>query len=79
MVELNKSMESELAFIYKHVDFVLQELLAVLFHLFRHGCTEHHDLLLVRSFDENFLDIGSHAGTAEYLVTLINDKVFALS
>ena len=79
MVELHQSMESELAFVHKHIDLVLQELLAVFLHLLRHGCAEHHDLFLVGGFDENFLHIGPHAGAAEDLVTLINDKVFALS
>ena len=79
MVELDKSMEGELTFIHKHIDFVLEEFFTVFLHLLRHGCAEHHDLFLVGGFDENFLHIGPHAGAAEDLVTLINDEVFALS
>ena len=79
MVELHQSMESELAFVHKHIDLVLQELLAVFLHLLRHGCAEHHDLFFMRSLDEDVLDLSSHFRVRDDLVTLINHKVFALS
>ena len=78
MVELNKSVKSELPFVNEDVDLVLKEFLAIFFHFFRHGGAEHHDLLLVGSFNEDILNICSHPGAAEDLIALVDDEVFAL-
>lgn len=76
--ELGKAVQDELAFINEDVDFVLQELLAIIFHLLWHGGTEHHNLLMMRCANENILNVSSHMRRAKNLITLVNHKKFAL-
>ena len=71
-------MKDELALIDEDVNFVLKELLAAFFHFVLHGGAEHHDLLGVRGFDEDVLDVCPHSWVAEHLITLVNHKEFAL-
>lgn len=62
--ELSKTVQNELALIDENIDLVLHEFFAVFFHLFRHGGTEEHNLLMMGSFDENILNISPHASGA---------------
>jgi hypothetical protein len=55
--ELRKTMKDKFTFIDEDIHLVLEELLAVIFHVLGHCCAEHHHLLLVGSFDEDLLDI----------------------
>lgn len=58
--ELSKTVQNQLALIDENINFVLHEFLAVFFHLFRHGSTEKHDLLVVWGFNKDILDISPH-------------------
>lgn len=60
-IVLLESVKSQLALvIYEDFKLVLHKLSADVFHVVRHGCREHHDLLLVRCLLENLLNISSH-------------------
>jgi hypothetical protein len=58
--ELSQTMKNQLSFVDEDIDFILEELLTVFFEFLGHSCTEHHDLFVVRGFDENLLDVSSH-------------------
>lgn len=75
--ELGQSVENELSLIDEDINFILQELLTVFFEFFGHGSTEHHNLLIMRSLDENLLNVGSHSGVTQNLVALVDDEEFA--
>ena len=79
-------MQNQLAFIDEDLRLLLKELLTVclkviitLLHLFRHGGTEHHHLLVMRSLHEDVLDVCSHARVAQHLVALIHHEELALN
>ena len=71
-------MENELSLINEDLGLLLQKLLAVLLHLFGHGGTEHHNLLVMGSLHKNVLNVGSHLGVAENLVAFVNNEELAL-
>lgn len=48
------------------------------FEVLWHSSTKHHYLLMVWSFNENFLNIRSHFRVSQDFVALVNDKIFAL-
>lgn len=50
-----------------------------MFHFLRHGGTEHHHLFVGRSLSEGILNITSHLGVADNLVTLVDHEEFALN
>ena len=76
-VELGQSVQNKLTLINEDVDFVLKEFLAIVFHFLSHSGGEHHDLLLVGSFDEEVLNVGSHLRISENFITLIDHKILA--
>lgn len=78
-VELRQAVKDELALIDEDVHLVRQELLAVLLHLLRHRRAEHHHLLVVRSLDEDVLNIRTHLGIPEHLVALVHHEELALN
>lgn len=57
----------------------LSKLTATFLHLFRHGGAEHEHLFVVRSLDEDILDVCTHLGIAKDFVALVNNKEFALN
>jgi hypothetical protein len=77
-VELGQAVEDEFTLIDEDLTFLLQKLLAVFLHLFRHSSTEHHHLLVMRGLDKDVLNVSTHLGIAQHLITLINDKELAL-
>lgn len=78
-VELGQAVQDELALVDEDVHLVGQELLAVLLHLLRHGGAEHQHLLVVRSLDEDVLNIRSHLGISEDFVALVHHEELALN
>lgn len=72
-------MQNELAFINEDVNFILQELLAVIFNFFRHCSTEHEHLLRSGCLDEDVLDISPHASRAQHLIAFVDHEELALS
>jgi len=76
--ELGQSVQNKLSLVDENVDLVLKEFLTVFLQLFRHRCAEHHYLLVMRGFDEDLLNIGSHTWVSEDFVALIDHKEFAL-
>ena len=58
--ELSQSVKNEFSFINEDIDLILQEFFAIFFQVFWHRSTEHHDLFIMRSFDEDLLDVSSH-------------------
>ena len=61
------------------ISYSLDNLSSTFLHLFRHGSTEHQHLLVVRSLHKNVLNITSHLGIAENLITLVDHKKFGLN
>lgn len=55
-------MKNQLALINEDLRLILKEFLAILLHLLRHGSTEHEHLLVVRSLDEDILNVSAHLG-----------------
>ena len=76
--ELGQPVKNQLSLINEDVNFVLEELLAVLLEILRHGGAEHHDLLVVGSLNEDFLYVGSHAWVAHDFIALVNHEEFNL-
>ena len=74
--ELGQSVKNQFSFINEDIDFILQELFADFFKIVRHGCAEHHDLFVVRSFNKYFLDVGSHAWISHDFIAFVNHKEF---
>lgn len=62
--KLGQSVKNEFSFINEDINFILQEFFAIFFQLLRHCGTEHHDLFIMWSLDEDLLDVGSHAGVS---------------
>lgn len=77
--ELCQTVENQLSFINENIHFILKVLFAIFFHLFWHSSTEHHHLLLMRSFYEDILNMGSHFRVAYNLIALVDDEEFTLS
>jgi len=73
-VELGQSVQDELSLIDEDVWLVPEEFLAVLLHVFGHGGTEHHHLLVMWGFHEDVLDISPHLRVSHDLVTFIDHK-----
>lgn len=48
------------------------------FEFFGHGGTKHHNLFVVRGFDEDLLDVGSHSWIAHDFIAFVDNKEFAL-
>jgi hypothetical protein len=55
--ELSEAVKNEFAFVNEDIDFVLEELFAIIFHILGHCGTEHHHLFLVGSFDKDLLNV----------------------
>lgn len=62
--KLGQSVKDEFSLINEDIDFILQELFAIFFQLLWHGGTEHHNLFIMWSFDEDLLDVCSHSGVS---------------
>jgi hypothetical protein len=85
-IELCQPMEDEFTLIDENFCFFLQELLAIFIrrkvtflHFFWHGGAKHEDLLVVRSFDKNVLNVCPHLRVAQNLIALVDHEEFALS
>ena len=48
------------------------------FHLFRHSGAKHHHLLVMRSLNEDILNISPHLGVSQHFVTLVDNEKLAL-
>lgn len=69
-------MKNELRVIFNDdFNLFIHELSADFFDFLRHCAREHHDLLFMRSFHENFLNISSHAQIFQHLIALVDNEI----